>query len=296
MAVKKILFLLFVLIIAVPAFSQRRSVVADLRFHELKSEVFGNTRTIRVLVPPGYDRDREKSYPVLYLNDGQNLFQIQTAQSENSEWGVDETYKDLLDNDEIEPVIIVGIDNAGRSERANEYLPYFDEYLTPPLPDPQGAKYPDFLTGEVMPFIEKNYRVKRGAENTGLGGASYGALISLYTAIKKPSVFGRLLLESPSFYVDEARILKEAALVKSFPERIYIGVGTNEEARPDCVEGDLSHEAVQDVLKLQKILEEKGFGQDSLKMLIEDCAVHGEIAYGRRFSEALRFLYGAERP
>lgn len=283
-----------ILAIVLTGFSQRRSIVSDVRFHELKSKVFQNTRTMRVLVPPGYNKDEEQTYPVLYLNDGQNLFQTQTAQSENSEWGADETYKDLLDNNEIEPVIIVGIDNAGISERANEYLPYFDEYLMPPLPEPQGAKYPQFLIEEVMPFIEKNYRVKTGAESTGLGGASYGALISLYTVIKKPGVFGNLLLESPSFYVDDGKILKEAGGFTSFPERIYIGVGTNEEDRPDCVPGDLSHEAVMDVLKLQKILAARGFGENDLKILIEDCAVHGEIAYGRRFYEALRFLYEKE--
>jgi predicted alpha/beta superfamily hydrolase len=292
MLLNKKLLVFLILIIGVSAvYTQRRSVVADLRFHKLKSGVFGNTRTLRVLVPPGYKRNRKQTYPVLYLNDGQNLFQVKTSQSKNSEWGIDETFIDLLAYREIEPIIIVGIDNAGRSGRANEYLPYFDKYLSPPLPDPQGEKYPDFLTDEVMPFIEKNYRVKKGAEFTGLGGASYGALISLYTAIKKPGVFGRLLLESPSFYVNDAKILKEAKEMMQFPNKIYIGVGTNEEAKPNCESGDLSHEAVQDVLKLKKILQDKKIEDKNLEVLIEDCAVHNEQAYGRRFTEAMRFLY-----
>lgn len=292
MSSKKYLLLFIVLIIGFStAYSQRRSVVADVRFHQLKSEVFENTRTIRVLVPPGYNKNKKQKYSVLYLNDGQNLFQIKTAQSKNSEWGIDETFIDLLEYREIEPIIIVGIDNAGRSERANEYLPYFDEFLEPPLPNPQGEKYPNFLIDEVLPFIEKNYRVKKGAEFTALGGASYGALISLYTAIKKPKVFGKLLLESPSFYVDNAKILKEAEKAKTLPKQIYIGVGTNEEAKPNCKPGDQSHEAVQDVLKLQKILQAKSFDDKTLKVLIEDCATHNEVAYGRRFYEAMRFLY-----
>ncbi|NNE98525.1 MAG: alpha/beta hydrolase [Pyrinomonadaceae bacterium] len=275
-----------------PAFAQRRSIVGDVRFHKLKSDVFGNTRTIRVLVPPGYSRKKAQRYPVLYLNDGQNLFQVRGSQSKMSEWGIDETIKDLLDSREIEPIIIVGIDNAGRSGRANEYLPYEDKYLSPPLPNPQGSKYPDFLTEEVLPFVEKNYRVKTGAEFTALGGASYGALISLFSAIKKPGVFGSLLLESPSFYVDEGRILDEVEATENMPERVYIGVGTNEEAKPNCVPGDQSHEAVQDVLKFKKILEEKELDDNNLKVLIEDCAVHNEGAYGRRFYDAMRFLYG----
>ena len=285
-----ILGLLFVFVSS--SYSQRRSVVADLRIHTLKSEVFNNTRKLRVLVPPGYNRNRTQKYPVLYLNDGQNLFHVRTAQTKNSEWGIDETYKDLLAYREIEPLIIVGIDNAGRSGRANEYLPYFDKYLSPLLPNPQGEKYPGFLTDEVMPFIESKYRVKNGAEFTGLGGASYGALISLYTVINKPNVFGNLLLESPSFYVDKARILKEAGETESFPRKIYIGVGTNEEAKKDCKPGDLSHEAVQDVLKLKKILQSKKFNGKTLKVLIDDCATHSEVAYGRRFTDAMRFLYG----
>lgn len=289
---KKLLVFLILIIGFSNAYSQRRSVVADLRFHKLKSEVFGNTRTLRVLVPPDYKKNRKQTYPVLYLNDGQNLFQVTTAQTKNSEWGVDETYIDLLGYREIEPIIIVGIDNAGPSKRANEYLPYEDKYLTPPLPNPNGAKYPDFLTNEVLPFIEKRYRIKKGAEFRGLGGSSYGALISLYTAIKKPNIFGRLLLESPSFYVNDAKILEEANQMKQLPKQIYIGVGTNEEARPNCEPGDLSHEAVQDVLKLKTILQAKQFEDKNLKVLIEDCAVHNEQAYGRRFSEAMRFLYG----
>lgn len=289
---KTLLVLLIFVIGASTAYSQRRSVVADLRLHKFKSDVFGNTRTLRVLVPPRYNRDRNKKYPVLYLNDGQNLFHVRTAQSKWSEWGVDETYKDLLAYREIEPIIIVGIDNAGKSGRANEYLPYYDKYLTPPLPNPQGENYPQFITDEVMPFIEGKYRVKKGAEFTGLGGASYGALISLYTAIKKPNVFGSLLLESPSFYVNDTKILKEVKESNSLPRKIYVGVGTNEEGKAKCTPGDQSHEAVQDVLKLKTILQAKNIKDKNLKIIIDDCAMHDEVAYGRRFSAAVRFLFG----
>ena len=287
---------LIILIGSLQGYSQRRSVVGDLRLHKLTSEIFSNTRTIRVLVPPGYEKNRKQRYPVLYLNDGQNLFQVGTSQSRSSEWGVDETVKDLLAYREIEPLIIVGIDNAGRSGRANEYLPYEDKYLSPPLPNPQGAKYPSFLTDEVIPFIEKRYRVMADKENRVLGGASYGALISLYTVIKKPDIFGAVLLESPSFYVNDARILQETAAAARLPKRFYLGVGTNEEAKANCVPGDLSHEAVQDVIKLKNILiSEQKLDAANVRVLIEDCATHSEVAYGRRFTTALRFLFGRSR-
>ncbi len=273
--------------------SDADSTAGNLRLHQLTSKIFGNTRTIRVLLPPGYDKpdNRKKRYPVLYLNDGQNLFDVSTSLFNRMEWRVDETVRDLIGKKEIEPLIVVGIDNAGKSGRANEYLPYEDEYLQPPLPNPEGYKYPDFLTGEVMPFINREYRAKTGAKATALGGSSYGALISLYVFIKKPEVFGRLLLESPSFYVSDAQILKEAEKLKKLPEKIYIGVGTNEGGRPNCALGDLNEEAVQDVLKLKKILQDKKLDDERLKVSVEDCAVHNENAWAKRLPEALKFLY-----
>ncbi len=285
------LVLLFCAIEVLTVSSQRNTVVGDLRLHKLESTVFGNTRTIRVLLPPGYDRNANKNYPVLYLNDGQNLFDVSTSQT-GFEWRVDETVTELLSSGEIVPLIIVGIDNAGRRERSNEYLPFEDEFLYPPMPNPNGSKYPDFLTEEVMPFIDEKYPTIRGPEYTGLGGSSYGALITLYTVITKPGVFGRGLLESPSFYVSGTQILKDAESIKRLPEKIYVGVGTNEEAKKDCKPGDLTDEAVRDVLKLKNILLNLKFKKRSLSVFIDECAVHSENAYGRRFPDAIRFLYG----
>jgi len=272
--------------------TEKSTATGDIRFHKFTSRIFANTRTIRVLLPPRYDSKPNKRYPVLYLNDGQNLFDVRLSQFSSKEWKVDETFGELVKNRKIKPLIIVGIDNAGKRERPNEYLPFADKYLSPPLPNPQGSRYPDFLTEEILPFIEKRYRVKKGPKNTGLGGSSYGALITLYTILKKPNVFGRVLLESPSFYVSEAQILKDAGNIKRLPKKVYLGVGTNEEARKNCRPGDLSHEAVQDVLKLKIILLRKRLKKRNLKVLIEDCAIHDEDSYGRRFPEALRFLYG----
>jgi predicted alpha/beta superfamily hydrolase len=233
----------------------------------------------------------KKTYPVLYLNDGQNLFEASTSVFNPMEWQVDETVRALLEKKEIAPLIVVGIDNAGRSERANEYLPFEDKFLQPPLPNPEGNKYPDFLTQEVMPLINQCYRTKTGAKNTVLGGSSYGALISLYVFIKKPEVFGSLLLESPSFYVSDAQILKEAETLRKLPRKIYLGVGTNEGGRANCTLGNMETEAVQDVLKLKRILQDKKLKNKHLKIVIEDCSVPNENAWAKRLPEALKFLY-----
>ena len=273
---------------------QISTVTGDLRLHEFASKIFNNTRKLRVLLPPDYDNNAEKSYPVLYMQDGQDLFDVATSIFSPMEWRVDETIKSLLEKELIEPFIVVGIDNAGKRDRPNEYLPWEDIYLTPPVPNPNGAKYPDFLTEEVMPFIEKRYRVKKGFENTGLGGSSYGGLITLYTIIKKPNVFGRVLIESPSFYVSEGQILKDVLSLKRLPDKVYIGVGTNEESQKNCTPGDHSHIAVRDVLKLEEILLDKKINKRSLKVFIEDCAIHNEDAYARRLPEALKFLYAKD--
>jgi predicted alpha/beta superfamily hydrolase len=271
------------------------SVIDDLRLHQLRSEVFGNTRVIRVLLPPGYNEraNRKIRYPVLYLNDGQNLFDVSTSVFNPLEWQADEALDRLIRAREIEPIIVVGIDNAGRKERANEYLPYPDAYLRPPLPSPEGSKYPDFLTREVMPLINRQYRTKVGAEHTGLGGSSYGALIALYTVIAKPDTFGRLLLESPSLYVSDGKIIKGSRNIQRWPRRIYIGIGTNEGGHPDCQPGGWDQEAVQDVLKLKRGLEAAGLGAERLKVVVEECAAHNEAAWAKRLPEALKFLYGS---
>jgi len=275
-----------------PSNSNKSSISGDLRLHQFQSKVFGNKRTIRVFLPPGYDENNQKKrYAVLYLNDGQNLFDVSSSVFNPMEWQVDETVLRLINEKKIQPLIVVGIDNGGRRVRDNEYLPYEDKFLNPPLPNPEGYKYTEFLTQEVMPFIEQRYRVRKGAENTGLGGSSYGALISLYTIIRKPDIFGKVLLESPSFYVSEAQILKEAEKLRKLPQKVYLGVGTNEGGRAQCKSGDWNEEAVQDVLKLKKILQDKGFGDKQLKVVVEDCAVHNEDAWARRFPEALKFLY-----
>lgn len=277
--------------------SDKYPTINNLRLHQFTSKIFGNSRTIRVLLPQGYEapKNRKNRYPVLYLNDGQNLFDVSISVFNPMEWQVDESVRDLIKRGEIEPLIVVGIDNAGRGERANEYLPYKDEFLQPPLPNPQGYKYPDFLTQEVIPFVNRQYRTKTGAKDTALGGSSYGALISLYTFIKKPEIFSFLLLESPSFYVSDAQILKEAETLQKLPRKIYMGVGTNEGGRANCTPGDLNEEAVQDVLKLKKILQDKKLDNKSLKVVVEDCAEHNENAWAKRLPEALKFLFDNDK-
>lgn len=270
------------------------SVVGDFRSHQFSSKVFGNTRTIRVLVPPGYDdkANRNKRYPVLYLNDGQNIFDVSTSAFNPLEWQIDETVDRMLKERKIAPLLIVGIDNAGRRLRFNEYFPYEDKFLQPPMPAPEGKKYPQFLTGEVMPFINATYRTRTDPDSTGVGGSSAGAVAALYAVIARPGVFGRLLMESPSLYISEGQLIKDSGQTREWPSRVYIGVGTNEGGRAECKPDDLNREAVQDVLRLKQVLQTAGVGDKRLKVVVEDCAEHNEAAWAKRFPSALEFLFG----
>jgi predicted alpha/beta superfamily hydrolase len=272
----------------------QRDVIGDLRIHELRSRVFDNDRSLRVLVPDGYDsvENRARRYPVLYLNDGQNLFDATTSVLNRLEWRVDETVRALVTAGRIPPLIVVGIDSAGRRGRFKEYFPYVDAYLRPPEPDPQGKRYPAFLVDEVIPFVETRYRVQRDATR-GLGGSSAGALAAMYAVVTRPGVFGRLLVESPSIYVDDAHILRDAAQVVSWPDRIYLGAGTNESGQPACDPAERGEpELVRDVRRFESVLRHARVDAARIRVVVTPCAVHNEAAWAARLPEALTFLYG----
>src|SRR5271170_1573660 len=266
-----------------------QSVTGDLRLHELSSRIFRNTRMLRIWVPPRYDapENGDRHYPVLYLNDGQNLFDRATAFG-NVEWQLDETADRLIRQEVIPPLIIVGIDNA-QNERIKEFLPY--RSFNPPVLRPQGKRYPDFLMNEVMPFVYERYRIARGPDNAGLGGSSLGALISLYTALDRPGTCGRLLLESPSLFISSRRILKYSRYFRQWTERIVIGVGTREAGREDK-----DRQVVEDVRELQRILQHAGLGDDRLRVRIDVGGGHNEAEWGKRFPEALSFLFASSLP
>src|SRR5450755_789099 len=257
----------------------------NLWLHELRSRIFGNTRWLRVWLPPDYDGWGAVRYPVLYLNDGQNLFDPATAFA-GVPWQVGETATRLIAEQKIRPLIIVGIDNT--KKRVREYIPY--KSLDPKILYAKGTCYPDFLQREVMPLIEGHYSVLRGAENTGLGGSSLGGLIALYTQLAAPGVFGRLLIESPSLFVASRKILDECRRFRNWPPRVYLGMGTR-----DVGNAEKDAKIVAEVRELEEILREAGLDEQRLKVKVEEGAPHRESAWAARFPEALEFLF-SERP
>jgi predicted alpha/beta superfamily hydrolase len=255
----------------------------NLWLHELRSDIFGNTRLLRVWLPPDYDGWGATRYPVLYLNDGQNLFEAATAFA-GVHWQAGETATRLIAEQKIRPLIIVGIDNT--KNRASEYIPYKSK--DPRVLNAKGKYYPEFLRREVMPLIEERYSVMKGPENTGLGGSSLGGLITLYTQMAAPGVFGRLLVESPSLFVANRKILEDSSQVRNWPARTYLGMGTREVGN-----AEKDAKIVDDVRELDAILRSDGLDDTRLKVCIAEGATHSEAAWAVRFPEALEFLYSA---
>jgi imidazolonepropionase-like amidohydrolase/predicted alpha/beta superfamily hydrolase len=254
----------------------------NLEILTLHSNIFNNTRSLRVWLPPDYQdpNQSDRKYPVFYFTDGVAAFHGRE---------LDRVADDLIRSKQIPPTIFVGIDNGGStlesknpgSDRANEYLPYPDEFLTPPLPHPLGKLFPSFLEEEVRPLIESRYRTN---SEVGLAGSSYGAAIALYTVLERPGHYHWLLLESPSLYIANDELLRRSASSSTWPARVYLGAGTNEG------EGDSKLEMVQDVNRLTTLLKNR----TSVCLLIVPGAEHNENAWHARLPSALRFLLGNE--
>jgi enterochelin esterase-like enzyme len=261
------------------------NVVGDLRIHEFTSHIFRNRRNLRVWLPPGYDfpENSAQRYPVFYLNDGQNLFDPATSFT-GVEWQVDEAADRLIRAGTIPPAIFVGIDNTG-GERLKEYLPY--RSLSPVVLRPQGTRYSAFLTNEVMPFVAEHYRTAKGRENTLLGGSSLGGLITLYVAMTTPGVFGSVLIESPSLWVSNRQVLRDARQPRVWPHKIFLAIGTREVGREEK-----DRQTVENVRELGRIFRRSGLDDRRLRVEIADGGTHSESAWAARFPRALQFLLG----
>ena len=274
----------------ITSFDKDHTVVGWLDIIPFESKIFHNTRMLRVLVPANYfsPHNAHRSYPVLYMQDGQNLFDEATSNA--GEWHVDETVEHLVGSFKIPPMFVVGIDYAG-AKRSSEYLPYPNPHSQEPSArdanEVHGKDYVRLLLTEVMPFIEKKYRISRGAANTGIGGSSYGGDISLYTVLEHPGMFGHVLVESPVLWIGNDQLIKDCEKAKRLPPKMYLGIGTSE-----TTDNQPSADIVNSVEELEKVLRKKGMGPTRLKVVVEQNAVHNEGAWSRRLPEALLFLYG----
>jgi predicted alpha/beta superfamily hydrolase len=255
------------------------TLTGDFRTHaKFRSKFLPTERDVLVYLPPGYDEHGRGRYPVLYLNDGQNLFDGATSFVPGQEWRVDETAQALIDARAVEPLIIVGIYNTGK-ERIDEYTPSADPRLK------AGGKadlYGRLLVEELKPFIDSHYRTKPDAKNTGLGGSSLGGLLTMYLGLRYPNVFGKLAVISPSVWWDNRRIVGDVSALKSKPDtRIWLDMGTDEGAN-----------ATTDARLLRDALVAQGWSLDrDLKYFEAVGAKHSELAWAQRVEPILKFLF-----
>jgi predicted alpha/beta superfamily hydrolase len=180
--------------------------ILDTAFYipQLKSR-----RRIWIYLPAGYNKTTNR-YPVLYMHDGQNVFEDTTAFS--GEWGVDEA----LDSTGARQAIVVAIDNGG-SKRLNEYSPYNMERYG----QGEGKKYVDFIARTLKRYIDKKFRTLKGNEHTIIAGSSMGGLISMYAILRYPGVFGGAGIFSPSFWISPSIYDEIASKGKKFKGKIY---------------------------------------------------------------------------
>jgi predicted alpha/beta superfamily hydrolase len=234
-------------------------------------------RTLIVYVPPGYEAEADRRFPVLYMQDGQNLFDPQTSFIKGNYWRMGETADALIKSGEVEPLIIAGIYNAGE-KRIDEYTPGKDRRLGGGKADAYGR----WLVEQLKPFIDAQYRTLPGADNCGLGGSSLGGLVSLYLGLRYPNVFSRVAVVSPSIWWRQRTILKAVAgLPQKAGLRIWLDMGVKE-----------SRQAIPDARALRDELIGKGWrlGADLAYFEAED-GEHTESAWARRTGPMLRFLF-----
>ena len=253
---------------------------ARVQLHpQFHSRFLPHDRDITVYVPSEYETQPHRHFPVLYLHDGQNLFDPDTSFVRGRTWRVAETADAVIGSQEVEPLIIVGIANTGEYRLA-EYTHVRDWKMGGGDAD----KYGRLITEELIPFIGANYRTLGGPEHTALGGSSLGGLVSLYLGLKYSNIFGRLAVLSPSVwwshkniigYVNEAKPQQRA--------RIWLDVG-DEEGRKTLADADL----------LERRLKAKGWRTDEdLHYMHIAGGTHDEASWAERVGPMLRFLYPA---
>ncbi len=235
----------------------------------------GGSRDVWVGLPPGYGSGTR--FPVVYMQDGQNLFDAAIAFG-GQEWGIDETLAAEAGRAEA---IVVGIANTG-SHRIDEYAPFQDGRLG----GGQGEAYLDFVVDTLKPIIDHEFSTLPDRANTFIAGSSMGALIAIHAFLTRPHVFGGVAALSPSLWFAGRAIFDVLGTAPFTGGRVYIDTGTREGP------GQLL-----DVARLRERFLEKGFvkGEDLL-VVVESGGRHSEVAWARRFPRALRFLLGAPEP
>lgn len=236
-----------------------------------ESKILGNARLITVYLPPGYDDRDDRRYPVLYMQDGQNLFDAHRAYIPGNHWRLQEAADAAIGERAAAPMIIVGIDHAGPG-RMDEYTPVRDAKYKG---GGRAEDYARFLIEELKPAIDARYRTI--AADAAVGGSSLGGLVSLYLALKHPHTFRKAIVMSPSVWWSERAILYDVDTYGGPPPHMWIDVGGREGA-----------ETLRNARTLRDRAQAKGW---DVRYYEDRRGDHSERAWARRARMALEFLF-----
>ena len=240
-------------------------------------ERFVGARGVQVWLPPNYERDTQRRYPVLYLHDGQNVFDAAAA---GAEWQVDETAQRLTVDGQVQPMIIVAVNNTARR---------IDEYTATAMSRDghtqggQAAAYARYLIEQLKPAIDARYRTLPDAAHTAVGGSSLGGIMSLWLAVHHGDVFGTALVVSPSLWWDDQfpiRDTRKTPLPMSQARpRLWLDMGTGEGA-----------DAIKQLRQLRAVLYARGWASADIGYLEAQGATHDEASWAARVEPMLRFV------
>lgn len=256
----------------------RRAAVRPGRLEHIddfESAILGGKRHITVYLPAGYDEREDRRYPVLYMHDGQNLFDAERAFIPGQHWRLGDAANEAVGARAAEPMIIVGIDNAGAA-RIDDYTPTRDEKRNA---GGRAEEHARMLIEELKPMIDGRFRTR--PDDAAIGGSSLGGLVSLYLALKHADVFNRAAILSPSVWWNGRSILGDVERFEGRRPRLWLDIGGRE-----------GREALDDARVLRDRLRAKGWQDDADFRYYEDRrGDHSERAWAGRARMMLEFLF-----
>lgn len=265
-----------------PTFDARRSTLTGgiQKLAAFPSKHLGNKRNVWVYMPPGYDEGERTRFPVLYCHDGQNVFDGSTSFIAGKEWRIDEAANALILAQLIEPIIIVGIENAG-AERMNEYLPTRFKWNGNEMGG-RADLYGKFILEELKPRIDQEFRTLTSAKDTAMLGSSLGGVVTYYLGLRFPDKFSKVAVVSPSVWANDQEMIRITKALKSKPKlKIWVDMGSEE-----------GKNSMQEAHSFVDALLAKGWipGKD-LAFYQDGYAGHNEEAWARRVPAILMWLF-----